>query len=638
VRERRWLALLAPIGLGVVTVMLVSARGPTAVWRHGGIGAGRSGLTGVPNREVWHDWSNEIRRQVRWEADGVESSIAISVANDLNFEVNGKHDGSAVSDAGTQVMGGLVGAMFHPNAESALVIGLGTGSTAGWLGAVSSIERVDVVELEPQVLRVARDFAIVNRSVLQNPKVVVTIGDAREVLATSRKTYDIILSEPSNPYRAGVASLFTREFYEMAAEHLGQGGIFLQWVQAYEVDAKTLRTVFATIGSVFPAVEVWEAREGDLLLVASRAPLTRTAAMLRARIAEEPFRSALARTWHVDSLEGFVAHLVAGPGLVGSVVRAEGDALNTDDRMLIEFGFARSAGQTVARRGELIQAALRLGALRQIELGEPLDWDRIEEHRSAIPTLSGSAPALTSSVSPVAHLRLAAQAAWTRADLGAALEAWSFQEGEPRSFIELVVLGDALAAAGDDRARAVIEKLRPTYPAEADVILAHLMQRRGQLEEATQAVERACERYRSDPWPFPPLMRAGLGRAVEIASAEARPTTGSGTGGAGADRVERLFRALQRPFAASMLDNVRNETLLALSRTEPDGRLCAEAFQPYEPHVVWRRPFLDLRRACYLERGHALRAQADADLREFMASQQPPFGNGLEPVARHEAR
>lgn len=637
-RERRWLALAAPVALGVVTVMLVGAQGPTAVWRHGGIGAGRSGLSGVPSRESWRDWSNETRRQLRWEADGVESSIAISVANDLNFEVNGKFDGSAVSDAGTQVMGGLVGALFHPDAGSALVIGLGTGSTAGWLGAVSSIQRVDVVELEPQVLRVARDFALVNRDVLANPKVVVTIGDAREVLATSRKTYDIIFSEPSNPYRAGVASLFTREFYQMGAEHLGQGGIFLQWVQSYEVDAKTLRTVFATIGSVFPAVEVWETREGDLLLVASRAPLARTAAKLRARIAEEPFRSALAKTWHVADLEGFVAHLVAGPGLVGSVVRAEADALNTDDRMLIEFGFARSVGHTTARRGELIQAASRLGALRQIELGEALDWDRIEEHRAAIPTLSAAAPALPSSISLAAQLRLVAQASWTKADFGGALQAWTSQDGEPRSFIELVVLGDALAAAGDDRARVVIEKLRPAFAAEADVILAHLLLRQGRLEEATQAVVSAYGRYRSDPWPFAPLMRAGLGRAVEIASAGSPPAAGPQAGDAGAGRVERLFRALQAPFAASMLDSARTETLLSLARTAPDARLCVEALTPYEPHVVWRRPFLELRSACYLRRGHALGARADADLREFMAAQAPPFGNGLESLVRQEAR
>ena len=98
--------------------------------------------------------------------------------------------------------------------KTAMVIGLGTGSTAGWLGALPDIERVDVVELEPAILHVADVCAPVNRDVLDNPKVAITIADAREVLLTTPRRYDLVFSEPSNPYRAGIASLFTQEFYE----------------------------------------------------------------------------------------------------------------------------------------------------------------------------------------------------------------------------------------------------------------------------------------------------------------------------------------------------------------------------------------------------------------------------------------
>src|SRR4029079_1574121 len=129
---------------------------------------------------------------------------------------------------------------------------LGTGSTAGWLGAVPTIERVDVVEFEPTILRGAKDCEAVNQHALSNPKVHVIIGDGREVLLSTSQKYDVIASEPSNPYRAGIASLFTREFYQPAALRLSAGGIFAQWVQAYEIDARTLGTVYATMGSVFP--------------------------------------------------------------------------------------------------------------------------------------------------------------------------------------------------------------------------------------------------------------------------------------------------------------------------------------------------------------------------------------------------
>src|SRR5207237_5692221 len=129
-------------------------------------------------------------------------------------------------------------------------------------------------------------------------------GDAREALLTSRGKFDLVFSEPSNPYRAGVASLYTQEFYEAVADRLQPGGLFLQWVQAYEVDGQTLRTVYATCHSVFPFVETWQTQTGDLLLVAGAEPVKHDAAALRQRVREEPYRSALASVWRATDLEG----------------------------------------------------------------------------------------------------------------------------------------------------------------------------------------------------------------------------------------------------------------------------------------------------------------------------------------------
>jgi spermidine synthase len=97
-----------------------------------------------------------------WERDGRESSVAVVALNDISFIINGKSDGSARGDAGTQVMLGIVPAALHPKPETALVVGLGTGSSAGWLGAVPTMTRVDAVELEPVVLDVARVCTPVN--------------------------------------------------------------------------------------------------------------------------------------------------------------------------------------------------------------------------------------------------------------------------------------------------------------------------------------------------------------------------------------------------------------------------------------------------------------------------------------------
>src|SRR5207247_8696339 len=94
--------------------------------------------------------------------------------------------------------------------------GPGTGATAGWLGGVPSIARVDTIELEPLVLDVARACDATNLGAMRNPKVHVAIGDAREALLAGGDRYDVIASEPSNPFRAGIASLFTQEVYGAA--------------------------------------------------------------------------------------------------------------------------------------------------------------------------------------------------------------------------------------------------------------------------------------------------------------------------------------------------------------------------------------------------------------------------------------
>ncbi|HEV3140916.1 MAG TPA: fused MFS/spermidine synthase, partial [Vicinamibacterales bacterium] len=292
VRPPRAVAAASLVISAASTIALLAASGPTAVWRHSGIGAGRTPHEATTSANALRAWAQSMRRAVEWDGDGVESSVALAVEQTgYSFIVNGKSDGSARGDAGTQVMLGLLAALRTPRARAALVIGLGTGSTAGWLAAVPTIERVDVVELEPLVLAVARACQAVNHDALDNPKLRITIGDARETLLTGRDRYDIIASEPSNPFRAGIASLFTAEYYRAARARLSADGVFAQWIQGYEIDARTLRTIYLTLGSVFPHIETWETNRGDLVLLAGVSQPTYHARALATQIAAEPFRS-----------------------------------------------------------------------------------------------------------------------------------------------------------------------------------------------------------------------------------------------------------------------------------------------------------------------------------------------------------
>ncbi|HEV7501077.1 MAG TPA: fused MFS/spermidine synthase, partial [Vicinamibacteria bacterium] len=386
---------LALGGSAAMAAALLALPGPTAAWRHSGVGVGRiltfgpGPLTGPNGRRAW---LNDSRRFVLWEREGVESSVALQAFSGLAFVVNGKIDGNARNDAPTQVMGGLLGCLLRPDVRRSMVIGLGTGSTAGWLADVPGMERTDVVELEPAILDVARACAPVNRRALDNPRLHVTTGDAREVLMAGRGAYDLVFSEPSNPYRAGVASLFTREFYQAVDARLSADGVFLQWVQAYEVDERTISTILATLASVFPEVEVWQVHNVDLVLVASRRPLRHRAAELEARLRAEPFATALRAAWRVTDVHEFLSAFVAGPALARRFL-AGGDAVATDDLNPVEFSFARLVAQRTAFDVERMRAAAAaLGADRPAVEG-PIDWERVRRHRVEIYTIANdSAP------------------------------------------------------------------------------------------------------------------------------------------------------------------------------------------------------------------------------------------------------
>ncbi|MEA2490118.1 MAG: spermidine synthase, partial [Acidobacteriota bacterium] len=369
---------VAVVAAAILAVLAICATGPTAAWRHTPIGAGRVELETLTRNSV-ENLLHAQRRTTVWEVDGVESSLALADADGYAFIVNGKSDGHATVDGGTQVMGGLVPAALHPDPRRALVVGLGTGSTAGWLGSIPSMERVDVYEIEPAIRRIAAACVDVNRNVLANPKVHVAYGDARELVLTNRQHYDIISSEPSNPYRAGIASLMTVEFYDGAARRLAPGGIFAQFLQAYEIDSATLRVVYATLGSVFPNVETWETKRGDLLLVGSMQPVTYDVARLRERFAQEPYRSAARNVWRATSLEGVLAHYAAGPAT--ALALASDARANTDDRAVLEYGFARTLGNNTLFQVDELRAFARRNADELPRLSGAVDRAAIDAAR-----------------------------------------------------------------------------------------------------------------------------------------------------------------------------------------------------------------------------------------------------------------
>lgn len=620
--EKRRLGLVVPGATAVACLLLAGALGPTAGFRHSPIGAGRADdviMSATTNR--LRDWLHNRRRSIAWEADGIETSVALSTQQGYNFIVGGKVDGHVRIDAGTQVMSGLIGATLHPDPKRAMVVGLGTGSTAGWLGAIPSMERVDVVELEPAILRVARDCAPVNHGVLDNPKVHVSIADAREVLITTKQRYDLIVSEPSNPYRAGIASMFTADFYEASVERLAERGIFLQWLQAYDTDGQTVRTVYATLASVFPHVETWLSDTGDLILVASREALSLDAAALRARLAEEPYRSAMANAWRMIDLEGFLAHHVANDVLTRAVLAQERASINTDDRNLLEVAYARTIGRERSfDETHVFEIAIDRAEDRPDVRGK-VDWEAVDDRRMAMFVVNGRRPLMLKRYTP-AHLRWFE--AWSRhqsGDFEGWRALWAAEGIQPRSVLDLEIYAEGTAKRGAEEAPAAIEALRPYQPVEADALLARYHFRKNKLEDAANAAVAAIEGYRTDPWPELEIMQRFLGLVVEIGSKDKA-------------QGARLFEALKDPFVTRMLEEERLRARVRLAGRVDFHKLCVDAYTAFEPHVPFRHAFLRKRLECYAATNHPRKADAERDLTTFLDEETITFRAGLEDELR----
>ncbi|MDB6005120.1 MAG: spermine/spermidine synthase family protein, partial [Prosthecobacter sp.] len=334
--------------------------GPTAVWMHSPIGYGRVSPQEYRTALGLETWRRSAQSSLIQAYDGRETSVAVVGGSQYSFLTNGKSDGSAIGDAATQVMLGITGAILHPNPKNACVVGLGTGTTAGWLADVPGMQHVDVLELEEEIRKVAKFFDPVSRNAMQHPRINNITGDAREFLLTKGENYDLIVSEPSNPCRAGVANLYTREFYRNASQRLTKDGIFCQWLQGYEVDPDTITTVIATLRQVFPKVEIWATQSTDMLLVCSNDEKPWRLDSVRQRVKLEPMAEALRRLWKTDSAEGFLTGCLANSDYC-TALAASCKTVNTDDMNLLEFSFARSVAKQANCSFDLARAATRAG-------------------------------------------------------------------------------------------------------------------------------------------------------------------------------------------------------------------------------------------------------------------------------------
>lgn len=600
---------LLPLLCGALALWLLASSGPTAFWRHLPIGGGRM-KDRFANTNEWLHKLNEVRRGVVAEAEGMESSVALVRHNELSLHVNGKSDGASRTDGPTVVWAGLVAAALHPEPRQVLTIGLGSGTTTGWLAQIPTVERADVVELEPAVIDFSRAYDPLSFGASELEKVRVTAGDGREHVLTSKEKYDVIMSEPSNPYRAGVADFYSSDFYGAVAERLTPNGILSQWLQGYEIDAQVVQIAFASLQSVFPHVETWLVNESDLLLLASKQPIVHDFDRLRQRLETEPYRSALAKTWLVDGIEGFYSGFIGTPDLTRMLASLNGDQVSTDDRPLIEFGFARNVGRTgLFQVTELQRASRRLGSHRPNGTGQPLNEALLREARHVRVMADAFEDAGDVQVYGAEAARRRARAAWRDGDLGAAGEAWRSQDEPARYLYDRLLVAETLAVANLPGAEEALAAVADA-PTEATIIAAELAFARGDLALATDQLEAAYLAMREDGWVFRDLAARAMRMAGTVASRDAR-------------QGRRLLDALAEPFAVYLYEEARLVIRVNLSGRIDFEETCIDVFADVEPHVLWEEPFLEGRLKCYTANNDPRAVQAERDLATFRANAAP---------------
>lgn len=307
------------------------------------------GLQGVPRVPVGliaygrlvDSW--EYASQPLFIEEGMNASVAVTQFDERErrFHVAGKVVASnGINDIRVERVLGILPLVLHPEPKTVLIVGCGAGITAGTFVVAPSIERIVVCEIEPAVIRGAREhFADDNYNVLNDPRTEVIYDDGRHYLATTTETFDIISSDPIHPWARGVAALYSKEYYNLCRDRLNPGGLVTQWMPLYETSEPAVKSAIATFMNAFPYGTLWntEANLGgyDLIMLGQIGPLKIDLNELRRRLLQQPrVARALAQIGTHSAAELMGTYAGQGPDLQEYL---RGAPINRDRNLRLQY-------------------------------------------------------------------------------------------------------------------------------------------------------------------------------------------------------------------------------------------------------------------------------------------------------------
>ena len=312
--------------------------------------------------------------KILFNKDGKTATVHLVLYPDAtSIRTNGKSDGSIYApsarrgtDEITMVLTAALPLSLKPDAKHAAVIGIGTGLTTHTLLQSLALEHVETVEIEAAMAEASRGFLPRNAAAFADPRSKILIDDAKTFFSTHNRRYDIIISEPSNPWVSGVSSLFTREFYGRVRSHLEPGGLLVQWFQLYEIDPSLLASVMRALGEVFAHYAVFAASDHDVLIVAGEAPIPLPP---QARLFDQPLLASELRTIHVRTPGDLDARYLGNRATLEPLFASYGMPANSDYWPVLDLNAARHRFMERSATEFAGLAALGVPVLEMLEPG-----------------------------------------------------------------------------------------------------------------------------------------------------------------------------------------------------------------------------------------------------------------------------
>ena len=297
--------------------------------------------------------------------EGTEATVSVWNAEyTISLRTNGKIEASSHGDMLTQKMIAHLPIYYHQGEpKNALMIGLASGISVGSL-LTHPLEHLETIEIIPSMRRAARFFDLYNRYCLDDPRHQLIMQDGRNYLLLSERKYDVIVSEPPNPWVAGVGSLFTREFFDLIKQHLNPGGVTCQWVQTYQFHEEDLRTILATFRDAYPYLHVWQGAPGDLILVGSMEPLRLDIGRLETSLKDKPGQDF--QSLEVLPLSQIVSLFITDRDGISSYV-GNWPRRSTDDNLYLEYAVPKHMFIPEGRVDERVLDSVHVSAVPYLE-------------------------------------------------------------------------------------------------------------------------------------------------------------------------------------------------------------------------------------------------------------------------------